>query len=265
MEGEGDAEGLAPEASLAEGELQDTFDTLAAAVDVQAADKEKKKKLRDTEKLDWSIPEEDRYVARRGVRLPIAALDWDLQCKFGQIRARSEEILAKRRAEIESNPPSELSDTIVVPKDLTGMRFLPPGFPSSFPSVSTATTYWIIGGQHTVYILREKGTELEKQGRTVPEWYQYVRATVLSHSTPVPVRELIAGSNQNKQGTAAPIPLSTVAKFVSEAPASMDFIEKLKTAVHKSGHPRPDSRVCTLGRGRGRGVGIAGGSFPTHG
>ena len=89
-------------------------------------------------------------------------------------------------------------------------------------------------------------SELLLKGLPMPQHLEFVRATVLLHSTPVGDRQVLAGDSQFAQSSVEPLRLSEFcALLLSGDVATIPEPERrLAVAIRKSGYDRTKRVVC---------------------
>jgi hypothetical protein len=110
-----------------------------------------------------------------------------------------------------------------------------------------------LSGQHTTYALKTLRDEAMQRREAIPSCLTSVRCTVYSHRTPLPIRMLISGSDQNRQAHIARVLLSRVFEICLQQlhdDPRMSLSDAVKLSIHKSGAPRP-ATVKELGEWMG--------------
>ena len=114
------------------------------------------------------------------------------------------------------------------------------------PSCIAGGPYIALSHQHTIAALQEIKKTFIKEKLDLPNYLKVVRASVLKHRTPLHVRMLVSGGDQNKQGNVAGVKISRVMTiFLSLYKESTHVSKKqemLLTAIKMSGFRRPTTQ-----------------------
>ena len=101
--------------------------------------------------------------------------------------------------------------------------------------------YVVLGGQHTVRACQLLLDEFTVRGEVPPPAIAKVQATILSPTTPLDVRQRLAGNHQMEQTTVHGVAFSRLVGLIHTA-LTRDMFEDdfaIMSAIQKSGHPRP--------------------------
>ena len=104
----------------------------------------------------------------------------------------------------------------------------------------------MLGKQHLVRALLNLRAEvLAAKGNPSPA-LSYVRAKVLRHDTPRPVREAAAGESQYAQSGVRAVPLSGWARLLlsPDIQANPTALDRIYLALQRAGYERGSSDVC---------------------
>ena len=85
----------------------------------------------------------------------------------------------------------------------------------------------------------------ELQGKQeLPAYLECVKGTVLRSDTPLTIRQLVAGNDQNKQETANPLKLSRFLEIFMEDKDTKSEHQRMISAIQRAGYRRPLTKVC---------------------
>ena len=99
--------------------------------------------------------------------------------------------------------------------------------------------------QHTIAALQQLRNETLLKREALPTWLTTVRATIYKRNTPLAVRQLISGADQNKQSAVTAVKISRVVELMLEelaADSTMVLGDAIKVAIQKSGYKRPTTK-----------------------
>ena len=123
-------------------------------------------------------------------------------------------------------------------------KMVPQAFVPSYLSL-TASTYWVLSGQHISCALNHLRIKALEEGLEPNLYYRQVDAEVLHYSTPREQRELYAGEHQLLQQSVAKTQWSQLAALALPGPDRPDDpAARLLQAVAKSGPPSDEQGMC---------------------
>ena len=165
----------------------------------------------------------DKWVLQRRQRIPFEKIRFDENAAEGQARPLDMSLVKVRQEDIRNNPPHGAVEPIVW-LDSPGGRYVP------------------LTLQHTTRALMLERDRL--QGRQeLGEHLQVVKATVVRTDTPLRVRQLIAGGDQNKQEATFGVKLSRFAQIFLEEKQNRAVLARCVDAISRTGYRRPSTKV----------------------
>jgi hypothetical protein len=182
---------------------------------------------RSRDVMDWSMPAMEDFIMDRKKKVPFADIKFDETATKGQARPLDYELAVVRQHEIRKNVPAAPIEPILW-QESAGGKYIP------------------LTLQHTTKACMLEQARLVGQV-DLPPYLQYVRGTILKPDTPLHIRELIAGADQNRQESIHSVRLSRVAQLIlrkEEGEARRPLEDRLRLAIMKTGHKRPETRVC---------------------
>ena len=102
--------------------------------------------------------------------------------------------------------------------------------------------YIALSHQHTIFAIKEIRKAAVEKHEVLAPWMCSVRATILRHDTPMELRQVVSGGDQNRQASVAPVKVSRVLELYLEEMAhspNMSLVDAVKAAIEKSGYRRP--------------------------
>jgi hypothetical protein len=106
----------------------------------------------------------------------------------------------------------------------------------------TGGPYVALSHQHTVWALQYIKNLYNDTKKALPEWLRFVKANVLKHDTPLAIRRLVSGSDQNREAVVRRVRLSRVIHvFLSIYPedSTTPVYDAVKEAIAVTGFRRP--------------------------
>jgi hypothetical protein len=103
-----------------------------------------------------------------------------------------------------------------------------------FP-LSTADSFWVLGGQHSAWAAKEAYYARLKAEQQPAKWMKYVRADILKSSVPVDDRKKYAGLQQAQQEDVRGLNIADVARHMSQRPKENGCRANLIWAIQVSG------------------------------
>jgi hypothetical protein len=170
--------------------------------------------------LEW-IVDASQFIVDDNVEIPVHRLSFDLLAKYGQPRSLTDAGVKQRLASLRTNPPSQAERALL---------WEPQPAPDK---------YIVLGGQHTAKALQLLNAEAAALGTPVPHHLTVVLAKVLRDTTPLDIRQKLAGAHQAAQGDVIAVPMSRTCHFVWEHLKNhpSDLTGALVNGVMKTGRP----------------------------
>ena len=114
----------------------------------------------------------------------------------------------------------------------------------------TGTRLYILSGQHGVKALLELREKWIAEGHgEMPLWLRVVRADILKHKTPLPIRQMIAGDEQYRQQNVSRVKVSEFLRHLWQwkpVGRRTEMWQRIADSLVKAGWSRPDNQVCSL-------------------
>ena len=203
--------------------------------DVQAAVPEQSQELfpaadpqpeRDADKdvIKWELPNFDQWILEKRCKVPFDKIRFDISGREGQARVLDPALAVERQKQLQKNRPVAPIEPFLW-QEAAGGKFVP------------------LTLQHTTKALMLERERLLGQ-QEIPDYLEYVRGTVLKTSTPLAIRQAIAGSDQNRQESSSAIRMSRFAEIFLEDKDVKSQFERCCAAIARTGYARPTTRVC---------------------
>jgi hypothetical protein len=189
------------------------------------------------------MPDVGQYWLQRDQEISLELITFDFSGTEGQARALDTAHGTVRLQELELNPPDEMIVTKLWEKR-AGVCRCPPFMrrlmghgPAcgrlsihdarscahmfrvrytrchvSLPLLSGGP-YVALSHQHTLWALQKMRQKYIDANAAVPEWCNTVKAHVLAHGTPVEVRQLVSGGDQNREAAVVAVAVSRVVEM----------------------------------------------------
>ena len=186
--------------------------------------KEKEKPEHDDGDIPWEVPDVEAYTLEARARVTFDRIRFDETATEGQARVLDPELVKKRHRELLTNPPHEPVQPILWQESAAG-KYVP------------------LTLQHTCRALMLRRSELQGK-QELPGYLECVKGTVLRSDTPLAIRQLIAGNDQNKQETANPFKLSRFLEIFMEDKDTKTEHQRMISAIQRAGYGRPLTKVC---------------------
>ena len=154
-------------------------------------------------------------------KVNLVNLKFDELCLQGQIRPLNAELVQRKKQEFMSAPPlCPVRDILLWQTD------------------ATATSFVVLGGQHTIKVLKEIREERQAESRALPDWLQFAYGNVVSPECPVDVRRKLAGDHQFRQRQVESVRLSRWAWALLNTDPAAPLVDRIKEATLVTGWKR---------------------------
>ena len=202
-------------------------------LELPGEEEEEQQEVADLDReLDYGLQSE-RYILHKSKMIDVSTCVFDLKGTLGQIRSLSDSLVAERVAAMRGNLPE------VNPRVLLWMMR------------AGDEKYVVLGGQHTVRACQLLVEEYNAHGEVPPPAICSVQATIVAPTTPLDVRQRMAGNHQLEQTTVRSVAFSRLVGLIHTALTRDMYTDDyaLLSAVQKRASQGPPScepsETCT--------------------